>query len=199
MPELVIETAGGASQAAQIADWTERATTATQAATHSHFILKMANSLIKGEDKGIAEIRLWEPKEEKYYYNLLQHMDDECTNQDFMKHMIGVALHAGAFLLDGESAADIAKVEGKVRKAYQELKYYMTGFNDQILKAARKAKPSAFTYANKNGHRRESRTLKAQIPVLRKHACQHRFATFAGILVLGAFCPCSKFAQLVHT
>ena len=46
------------------------------------------------------------------------------------------------------------------------------------------------------GHRRESRTLKAQIPVLRKHACQHRFATFAGILVLGAFCPCSKFAQL---
>ena len=48
------------------------------------------------------------------------------------------------------------------------------------------------------GHRRESRTLKAQIPVLRKHACQHRFATFAGILVLGAFCPCSKFAQLGH-
>ena len=52
--------------------------------------------------------------------------------------------------------------------------------------------------ANSSGHRRESRTLKAQIPVLRKHACQHRFATFAGILVLGAFCPCSKFAQLGH-
>ena len=116
MPELVIETAGGASQAAQVADWTERATTATQAATHSHFILKMANSLIKGEDKGIAEIRLWD-RTQKEYYDLLQHMDDECHNQEFMKHMIGVALHAGAFLLDGESAADIVKVEdGVVRK-----------------------------------------------------------------------------------
>ena len=155
MPELVIETAGGASQAAQVADWTERATTATQAATHSHFILKMANSLIKGEDNGIAEIRLHSSTKKEEYFDLLQHMDDECTNQDFMKHMIGVALHAGAFLLDGESAADIVKTEGKVRKAYQELKYYMTGFNDQILKAARKAKPSAFTYANKNWSRSE--------------------------------------------
>ena len=48
------------------------------------------------------------------------------------------------------------------------------------------------------GHRRESRILKAQIPVLKKHACQHRFATNAGILVLGAFCPCGKFAHLGH-
>ena len=90
MPELVIETAGGASQAAQVADWTERATTATQAATHSHFILKMANSLIKGEDNGIAEIRLHSSTKKEEYFDLLQHMDDECTNQDFMKHMIGV-------------------------------------------------------------------------------------------------------------
>ena len=85
---------------------------------------------------------------QKEYYDLLQHMDDD-HNQDFMKHMIGVALHAGAFLLDGESAADIVKVEGKVKATGTEVLH--DWFQRSDPESSRKAKPSAFTYLTRIG------------------------------------------------
>ena len=132
-----------------VSEWKPRAALATEAANHSGFITKMANGLERTIDKqGTLKIKIYPDKQKKEYFDILEAIDE--TGINFIKHMVSAAYHAAAPIGEGKTLKELTDDAALARKAYRELKYYMTGFNKQMYDAVYDAKPTVFAQANRN-------------------------------------------------
>ena len=127
----------------QIGEWNARAALAVKAATGSDFLVKMKNGLTKSTSKetNMTQVICHAQNDPgKEGYDLLQNVDEK--HEEWMLHMVGVAIAAGAPIgggdtiesyrkkkAEGEGKEDKAEEErlAKLRKAYSDLKYYMAG------------------------------------------------------------------------